>query len=51
MTPRAICSRGTDARGVNATYMYDGINRATQVTYSNGVSSEVHRFQYDARRR
>jgi RHS repeat-associated protein len=37
----------TDARGFTATYIYDGINRATQVTYSNGVGSEVHRFQYD----
>lgn len=44
--PNLACSSG-DARGVTKTFTYDGINRLTGVSYSDGVTPSVS-YSYDA---
>ena len=43
--PSAVCTR-TDARGITTTYSYDGLNRLTQKSYSDGTTPTAH-FTYD----
>ena len=43
--PSAVCTR-TDARGITTTYSYDGLNRLTQKSYSDGTTPTAY-FTYD----
>lgn len=39
--PNSVCVR-TDPRGITATYAYDGLNRVTSITYSDGTPTVTY---------